>query len=177
MDARALSRFMDPIKRRMLLMIGRALVEVVDDSTKMQALQVTLLEGEVRERVERFQNFGFTSVPEPGAEAVAAAVTGSRDHLVVVVVDDRRYRKTGLQPGESCQYNKWGDSVHLKDGVLEVTHRTKIRLVAPTVEVAGNMTVSGSIVAQGNITGAGISLNSHKHTGVQAGGAQTGGPV
>ena len=48
--------------------------------------------------------------------------------------------------------------------------------------IRGNLTVDGIITATGDVTGAdvsagGISLKSHKHTGVAAGGAQTGTPI
>lgn len=52
-----------------------------------------------------------------------------------------------------------------------------ITLNAPTVKIQGNMTVTGSVVALGDVVGAGKSLSTHKHGGVVAGGAQTGVPV
>ncbi|WP_083951171.1 phage baseplate assembly protein V [Sphingobium abikonense] len=43
--------------------------------------------------------------------------------------------------------------------------------------VNGNLTVNGRVTATDDVLGGGISLKSHKHGGVQAGGAQTQGPV
>lgn len=61
---------------------------------------------------------------------------------------------------------------------------SKVTIEAPTIELkgnvaqsGGNITATGTYTGDGNVTGAGISLNSHKHTGVQTGGSQTGGPV
>lgn len=45
------------------------------------------------------------------------------------------------------------------------------------VTIEGNLNVSEQIEAQGDVIGEGISLSGHKHTGVSAGGAQTGTPV
>lgn len=45
------------------------------------------------------------------------------------------------------------------------------------VTINGDVTVNGKITASTDVIGAGISLKSHKHGGVQSGGAQTGAPV
>ena len=44
------------------------------------------------------------------------------------------------------------------------------------VTIEGNVTVQGAIEASDDVTGSGISLASHTHSGVQAGAASTGGP-
>jgi phage gp45-like len=153
---RVFERAVAPIKARLGLMVGRAVLLLVNDQLKLQGLQIGLLADEVREDVERFQNYGFTSHPHPGAEAVAVAVAGSRDHLVVLAVDDRRYRLKGLQAGEVAIYTDEGDKVVLKrGGVVEVTAATKVRLVAPLVEATGNLQVAGNINSGANITAAG----------------------
>lgn len=124
---------------RLANLVSRAVVRRVDDSTKMQSLQVTLLADETRDGVERVQNYGFTSVPQAGAEAVTVFVSGYRDHGLVVAVDDRRYRLTGLEAGEVAIYTDEGDKVVLKrGGTIEVTAATKVVLNAPVVELAGN---------------------------------------
>lgn len=66
---------------------------------------------------------------------------------------------------------------------------TKVKITAPTVEINaptthifgtlqidGAVTASSTIVATGNITGAGKSLNSHTHSGVTTGTSNTGVP-
>jgi phage baseplate assembly protein V len=165
-------------------MVSRAIVNLVDDATKLQALQVTMLADETSDQVERVQKYGFTSVPHPDSEAIALAVGGSRDHVVVICVDDRRYRLKGLQSGEVAIYTDEGDSVVLKRGnVIEVTAATKVRIVSPLVEMSGDLVVSGDASVGGTATaavdviGGGKSLKGHKHGGVTAGGAQTGVPA
>ena len=105
MDLRAqFDRLIGPLRRRVLLMVGRAVLRVVDDSLKLQAVQVEGLPGEVLDGIERWQQYGFTSVPHPGAEAIIAALGGQRQHSVVLAVEDRRYRVMGLEQGEVCIY-------------------------------------------------------------------------
>ena len=55
---------------RVRLAIGRAVLGLVNDAAKLQAVQVMVRSGEVRDRAEHFQHYGFTSVPLPGAEGI-----------------------------------------------------------------------------------------------------------
>lgn len=100
-----LRRFMAPLTSRVRLMVARGVVKLVDDARKMQSLQVSVQADVVRDKVERFQEYGFTSVPLKDAEAILLAVGGNTAHLVCVAVDDRRYRPTtGLAPGDVGMY-------------------------------------------------------------------------
>ena len=90
--------------RRVRLMVGRAVLTAVDDARQMQSVQVEGLRGEILDRAERFQQYGFSSHPHPGAEALLLAVGGIRQHPIVAAIDDRRYRPTGLEEGEVCLY-------------------------------------------------------------------------
>lgn len=51
-----------------------------------------------------------------------------------------------------------------------------ITLDTPTVICTGDVQVAGTVTAANDCIGGGISLKSHVHTGVQTGGATTGGP-
>ncbi len=133
------NRFLAPLRTRVANMVSRAVVKLVDDSKKMQLLQVDLLEGETRDELEHFQGYGFNSVPLAGAEGVAVFVGGRRDHGIVIAVDDRRYRIRNLESGEVAMYTDQGDSIVIKrGGTIEVTAATKVIVGAPLVELAGN---------------------------------------
>lgn len=58
---------------------------------------------------------------------------------------------------------------------IDVTGNTN--LTTPTLALTGDMTATGSITATGDVIGAGISLSTHKHPGVQSGTSVTGLPV
>lgn len=186
------------LRRRVENMIGRAVVQIVTNSTKFQEVQVSMQAAEVR-NVERFQQYGFSGVPLAGAEALVGFLSGLRDHGIAIAVDDRRYRPTTDGPGDVRVYNQFGDYVLLKnDGTIEVVAgavvdvtapevivhaSTKVTLETPLVEMTGNLTVDGNVtcdgVVQGNTvrTAAGIQLGTHIHSGVQTGGGNTGAPV
>jgi phage gp45-like len=120
MDARALQRLFRPLQRRLQGLVARCVLALVDDTLARQGVQVTLGAGETQ-GVERVQDYGFTSVPEAGAEGIALAVGGSAGHRVVIALDDRRYRKTGMAAGEVAVYHKSGSHVLLKaDGSIVI---------------------------------------------------------
>jgi phage baseplate assembly protein V len=141
------------LNNRVMLTVARAVVSLVDDSAKMQALQLSLLKREIRDGVERFQNYGFTSKPHVGAEGVVVFVGGNRDHGLCIAVDDRRYRVKGLADGEVAIYTDEGDKIHLKRGnVIELTTQT-FRVSASTKCEFNTplATFSGAVQADGNI--------------------------
>jgi phage baseplate assembly protein V len=188
----------DPIRRRVENMIGRAVVWMADNAKKLQELQISLQANEVR-TAERFQQYGFSGVPLSESEAVILFPGGLRDHAIAIAVDDRRYRPTDQEAGEVCLYHFEGDSIRLRNGrIIEVVAgqaltvtapevtvfaSVAVRLETPAVEMTGNLTVNGNItsggVVQGNTvrTAGGVQLGTHIHSGVTAGGANTGAPV
>jgi phage gp45-like len=110
-----------PLQTRIANSIARAVVQLVDDATRLQLLQLGVLAGEDVDDAERFQSYGFSSVPLAGAEAVVLFPGGDRAHPLVVAVDDRRHRPTGGKPGEVIVYNHTGAKVRLLDsGDIEV---------------------------------------------------------
>jgi phage baseplate assembly protein V len=131
-----LRRLVRPLETRVANMVTRAVIKLVDDSMKLQTLQLAVLTDEVRDDIERVQNYGFTSVPLEGAEAAVVFVGGRRDHGLAVAVDDRRYRVKDLKAGEVAVYTDQGDKVVIKrGGTIEVTAATKVVISTPIVEL------------------------------------------
>lgn len=177
MIADQVMRMLAPLHQRVMLAIGRAVIGAVNDAGGFQRLQVTLLEGEVRDDVERVQQYGLSAAPLPGADAVVLCIGGSRDHPVAIAVDDRRYRPAGLAGGEVALYSNLagaagGHQITLKaDQSIEVTARNvviraveKLRIEAPLLEVTGEI--------RDNCDGGGLSMramrdayNAHGHPG------------
>lgn len=149
---RQISTLLQPLNRRLMDVVARAVVERLDDSKEAQLAQLGILDGEVRDTVERFQNYGFTSVPLEGAEAVVLSVGGHRDHCLVVAMDDRRYRLRDLEPGEVAVFHKDGAKVHLKaDGSVELTSKdgAKLYLQADGTVAATPKSGSDVVLAEG----------------------------
>ncbi len=124
---REIQAMLGPMLARIRLMASRCVLRSINDAPRGQEVQISLLAGELVERAERFQEYGFTSVPLPGAEGLGIALGGSRDHMIVVATEDRRYR-IHAQPGEVALYDDQGARVHLQRGQILLEHPTAIRL-------------------------------------------------
>lgn len=133
------SEFFRAMGRRVANLVSRAVIRRVDDAKTVQTVQVGALAGETRDGIERFQEYGFTSVPLAGAEGVVLFVGGYRDHGLMVATDDRNARLTDLEPGEVAIYTDQGDKVVIeRGGTIRVTASTKVVVAAPFVELTGN---------------------------------------
>lgn len=126
---------MSAIADRVRNMAARAILRVINDAAKAQAVQIELLDGESQDGVERFQNYGFTSVPHDGAEAVALAMGGLRSHVIVIACEDRRYRLTSMESGEVALYDDRGQIVKLTRSGIEIVSPDEVKVTAPVVLV------------------------------------------
>ena len=116
-----LNRWIAPLKKRVSVMVSKALVSAVTDTGGLQLVQISVLKDELEDNVERLQNYGFTSSPKTGSEAIVLFIGGNTDHGVVIAVDDSRYRLK-LQDGEVAVYDHNGSSIVMKSsGDVEVT--------------------------------------------------------
>lgn len=173
----AINKFMEDIKNRTRLMVGRAIVNLVSDAGNIQTMQLQCLYDELLDKVERIQNYGFTAVPKPGAEAIVLSIGGMRDHNIVIACDDRRYRLKGLQSGEVAIYTDEGDCIILKRSrniemntqTLTVKASTKVRFETPMVETTGkieaDLDIRDNRLIAGGKTMAGMRTvyNTHTH--------------
>lgn len=147
------------MRNRIQMMVARAVVERVDDDAGVQAVQLSATADELIEDAERFQDYGFTSKPHPGAEAVMVFPGGLRSHGLVLAVADRRYRLKGLQDGEVALYDDLGQQLLLgRDGVrivsplnieveapeIRLTASEQATITAPTILLDGDVQVGGA---------------------------------
>lgn len=159
--------------------MARGTVVLAAAGRMMQTLQVKLTAGELKDGVEHFEPYGFTSNPLAGAEVLTLFLNGDRSHGVVVVAADRRYRIKELKSGEVAIYTDEGDKVHFKRGrvidieteTLNIKATTAVNFDTPVI----NQT--GKIVSTGDQVAGGISQITHIHTNVQAGNGNSGPPA
>lgn len=157
------------LQRKIMMMVGRCVIEAVNDSGPLQKNQVTILSGEVKDGYDRVQEYGFTSVPKSQAEGIVICIGGNRDHGVVIATDDRRYRPKNLKAGEVVIYNDKGDMIKFKDdSTIEITAGTKIRMVTPLLEVTGDI-IDNVGSNSSNMEDMRTIYNGHTHTGDSGG--------
>ena len=118
-----MERMLSPIRRKIFLLVGRAILSAVKADEKTMKIQVSGLSNETITDVERLQEYGFDSYPIPGtAEALIVFPNGARDNGVALVVADKESRPTGLLEGDSIMYTKSGLKIWMKnaDGKIVV---------------------------------------------------------
>lgn len=138
-----MQKILRPLSRRLKMMLGRGIINLIDDSKAIQEMQISLLANETRSSVQRFQNYGVSSHPHDGSEALAVFLGGSRDNGIILAVDDKRYRIKSLEKGEVVIYTDEGDKIHLKrgnnieiqTGTLEINASSEIKMTAPEIKL------------------------------------------
>jgi phage baseplate assembly protein V len=199
-------RLISPVTRRISSMIGRAVLKAIVNTEEIQTLTVSVLSNETIEGTERYQEYGFDSVPLAEAEALPIFVNGNRNLGLVICVRDKRYRPTDLLSGEVALYTsedkttpfriqlKQNRTLFRRADIEDVdidTSKTEdigtSKAVTVPTETHTNSTlfeVKSSDINLGN--GALQKLidfrfqalfNAHVHSGVLAGGALTGVPT
>lgn len=157
-DDFSIFKLLEPIKRRIFLLIGRAVLTAIKASEKTQTIQVTSLDGETISDVEHMQPFGLEAYPNSDTEAIILFINGNRDQGIAITVSDRDKRPKDLQQGDTCLYDSRGqecrlgaDKVHLKDSRGQEVHMTATEVKVK--DAFGNhitMTAAGITIATGD---------------------------
>jgi phage baseplate assembly protein V len=138
---RAINKLLGPMGRSLRGMVLRGVITLVNDAAALQRIQLQMrgmpqadggMGAERADNLELLGHYGLTSVPHAGAEAIMLSVNGTKAHGVVIAVDDRRYRLTGLQTGEVALYDDLGNQVKLGRDELAITGVSKVHVTAPT---------------------------------------------
>jgi phage baseplate assembly protein V len=169
-------RLTGPIRRRLKLMVSRAVGRMVDPDTLLQTLQLELLKGEVLDGIEHLEGYGRTAHPPEGFEALTASLGGDRAHTVALAAWHRKHRPKGFKPGENVIYDDQGQIIALlRDKTIhiygcdklvaevavetiitcplvKVVATTKIVADTPLVECTGNLAVAGNGSFGGGLT-------------------------
>lgn len=148
-----LKRAIEPLGRRLRSMLMRATVSGVDDTGDLQQLQVTRLEGETWDECERVGEYGFTSSPPIGAEAIVIQIGGNSDHMVILGVDDLS-RPHPLDSGQTVLYDGANSRVFLDAaGNVVITASGRVQIAASTLLVQANSTrFMGDVQIDGDLT-------------------------
>jgi phage gp45-like len=159
--------------------VGRAVVNLVDDSGPIQTAQLQFhgVPGQpgpsmIRDKVSVLHTFGISTVPPVGSEVTTLSMRGDPSNSVVVATGHRESRPRNLKPGQAVLYDEAGTTVKLtNDGKLAITCTGTLTITAVEVHVVGKITATGDITANT------ISLEHHIHSGVAPGAGNTGQPV
>lgn len=170
MDWPELNRILEPIRNRIRLMVARALIVATAEGKEGGIkLEINLGFEETRDELELVQQYGMSSRPSVGSQAVTLFLSGSRDSGVVIATKGMGSEMSfSLKEGEVALHTDEGDSVHLKRGrivaitteTLEIKATTAVKIDSPTVEATGE--VSDSV---GKLSAFRQHYNAHTHIG------------
>lgn len=164
-----LNRLLAPLKRNLKSLIARGVVSIVTDSFARQNLQLRLQADEVVDDVERFQNYGHSSVPF-GGEAIVLSVGGKRSHLVAIAVEDKGVRPTNLKAGDSVLYHAEGHNLLLTENgeailtckKFVIDAEEQVRFETPQTQFSGDVAILGTSTATDHVSN-GKSGANHDH--------------
>lgn len=134
-------------------------------------IQVTILDGETLNNVDRIEPYGFSYRPKPGCRAHLFFPAGDRSYGVALVIGDKRYQMDLIE-GEVALHDDEGNHVYIKrGGIVEVKAVTRVIAQTPLFEASGDTKVGGKLTVLGGIeiTGAATAngkniSDSHTHT-------------
>lgn len=153
---------LEKVWRRFSMLIGRGRVMTGKDAGSVQLLQVQVNDHETHDDMPRVAEYGFTSMPLAGCQALVIFVSGERTNGVICGTSDERNRLKNLQPGEVAIYDDQGQSIWIKRAGI-------------TIDCAGKPL---TIVNATSVTHDGVNIGKdHVHSGVSAGVGNSGPPV
>lgn len=128
------------IKDRQAMMIGRGVLAALETGGGVMRGSVTAYGADdVLDDREFVQDYGISSRPHPGAEALMAFLGGLRSNGLVVRLFDGRYQ-LALQYGEVAIHDDLGQAVHLTRTGIDVRSPLNITVTAgETLRLAGKV--------------------------------------
>ncbi len=149
------------LKNRMMNNTARATLAATSDNEGSQKHQVQLLADEVKDNIEHFQPFGFSSIAPAGSETAIIFMGGNRDHAISFGSDNKKYRPKGGANGDTVVYDINGNVVNLTASKIIIQHSAEVTIIAPKtivespeIELNGNVKVAGNLAyGQGGTSG------------------------
>lgn len=154
--------------RRVLNAMRPGKLTLVNDGGPVQLVQISLGQSEAQDNMPRLAEYGFTSVPPSGSDALALFIAGDRSNGVVIATGNKSYRITGLADGDVAIYDSRGQKVVLTSAGINIHTSLAVTVDAPTLHCTGNITADGDISDAGgakSMAGMRAAYNSHNHGG------------
>lgn len=144
----------------------RGKITLINSTEPIQHMQVDGLAGETLQDLEHFQQFGFTSHPPVGSEAVIIPLGGATSHGIVVATQNGNYRIKNLKSGETAIYSSEGAKIVIKQGRIvevdcdvfkvncqqyQVNASSGSQFTTPTLETSAVFTAQGQINGNGGM--------------------------
>ena len=96
----------------------RGKITLVVSSEPVQRVQLGGLADESLQDLEHLQEFGFSSNPPAGSDAVVIPLGGNTSHGVIVATQHGSFRVKNLKPGETAIFSSEGAKIVIKQGKI-----------------------------------------------------------
>lgn len=137
--------FIEQLKTKIRLIVGRALINAVysADGNNGLSVDITLAGGESHSKVPMVQHYGIVSKPNKSSEAVVLFIGGARDNGIVISSQGDTSKIPNIQNGEVALFSEYGQTILLKnDGSIVATPKSgKAYRIESDVEVTGDLKV------------------------------------
>ena len=147
----------EKIMQRITMLVGRGKVLLGSDAGVVQRLQVQLSAQDIKDNTARLGEYGLSSLPPAGSDAVVLFLGGNRSNGVIIATGNQTYRLKNLKPGEVALYDNLGQSVYLTQAGIVVDGASL------PITINGNVTINGNLTTTGDVVANGKSLDSHDH--------------
>jgi len=145
-------KVLEPIKVMIRMIFNRAILDTINNSTDIQLLKVSIMEGEVKDQIERLEDYGFTSVPKSGSEVLLGFIGGNKNQGIAIRVGDSRVRLKSLDAGEVAMYHESGTYIKLnKTGGIEISSSENV-----TIKNSGTIMLGSDTLNPGGNGGDGV---------------------
>lgn len=171
---------LDRLQNRITRMFARGVLSFVDDSKTIQYVQAKLNALETIGDIPRIAEYGFTSNPPLGSEALVICGGGDRTNGVVIATSNAQFRVTALKSGEVCIHDNSGQKVYLSQSGMVLDGGGKPITITNTPDILADtpmLKCTGDILDNCNtntrtMSGMRTVANGHTHTipNVQTGG-------
>lgn len=168
------------VYQRILHIVGRGRITTGNDSGAVQSQQVQLGLDEIKDNIPRLAEFGLTSMPPVGSDAVLVFIGGDRSNGAIIATGHQASRPKNLAPGETMLYSQDGKSIYITAAggivveakgqavtvsnatVVTINAATKVRMVTPLLEVTGDI-IDNAGSNPNTIAQMRAIFNGHKH--------------
>lgn len=166
----AVSRAFADLRRRLNFIVQRGVVTKVVELDGIQRVELDFGDGR-KVLGHRLQEYGFTSYPKTGAQAVVLNVGGMAGNPLCIVAEDGRFRIL-VEEGEVAMYNDDGTFVKItKDGKVRINSDLIVGGKITAEDVEADTIVGGTVSSHGKV------LHTHTHSAGALISASPGSPV
>ena len=125
-------------------MLRRASVAEIDATGSQHLAKLRGLKGEELDKVPRIKEFGFSSRPPAGAEAMILALGGRSDRAMVLGIDHKDHGPRDLGVGHTAIYDGHGNMVSLVQKEIRIVGAASVTIKSPVIILDGLVRLGGA---------------------------------